>query len=93
MGHALADVDHTIYNPEWFYKPELMHSGGPEPERSLHMTNHKIYVAVIEHNVTWNASYRALDHGYGGGVRARIQARMGGWLVARLAPGQPAWTT
>ena len=90
MGHALADLDHTIEDPTWFYTRSLMRRMG-QPEIAISMTNHKVYVDYIKDDDGWKFSYKALEHGYGGAVRARIKANMSDWLVNELDDGQPDW--
>ena len=92
MGHALADLDHTIPEPAWFYIQELLHSGGPAaPTTALRMSNKPIYVDYLVNDGGWKYTYKRLEHGFGGAVRARIAQLKPGWLVANLSEGQPAW--
>jgi hypothetical protein len=82
MGHALADLDHTIFEPDWFYKGELLHYGSAKPVNVLKMTRHKIYVGgVVNDAGTWKNSYHELATGYGGAVRAYIAQERGAWVV------------
>jgi hypothetical protein len=82
MGHALSDLDHTIDDPAWFYKPELLHTGSANPAKEWKITRHEIHVGnVVDDSGTWTFTYEKLPDGYGGAVRKYIAAHRSGWEV------------
>ena len=82
MGHALSDLDHTITDPRWFYRPELLHAGSADPGGALKMTRHKIHVGYIKNaSGTWKFAYKELPNGYGGAVRGYITTLRPAWVV------------
>ncbi len=87
MGHALADLDHTLGEPAWFYRSELMRTGSAEPSNALKMTRHRVFAGGVKNDAgTWKAVCRQLDHGYGGAIRARLQEVRPGWVVSAAFP-------
>ncbi|MBA3550456.1 MAG: choice-of-anchor D domain-containing protein [Nannocystis sp.] len=82
MGHALADLDHTIPDPAWWYLPELMHTSSADPKNALKITRHKIHVTHLKNDGgTWKLAYKELASGYGGAIRTRIGSVKAGWVV------------
>jgi len=77
VGHTLVDCNHTLSEPSWFYKYELMHASGPPMGKANRMTRHKIKVDTALNAGGWKSDYIVLAEGYGGAARARI---------TRLAP-------
>jgi hypothetical protein len=93
IGHALSALNHTINDPDWFYAPELLHTGSGKPgNATIRQTRQKIFLfSVIKETGVCKAAYVQLDHGYGGAVRDWINTNENGWLVGALDPTQPAW--
>lgn len=82
MGHALSDLDHTINDPDWFYKGELLHTGSAKPANALKITKHKIHVSHLRNDAgTWKFAYTELPTGYGGAVRDFIDTHRNGWVI------------
>lgn len=79
VGHTLADYNHTLRDPTWFYKCELMHAGGPPVGKANQMTRNKIRVDGIVNAGGWGSDYIDLAAGYGGAARARITRLAAAW--------------